>query len=85
MQSQALSVRIDPLLSERLQKVASAAQRTPLSLVLEALNQYVAISEWQLEATTNAAQAHAARVTKIDAQRVHLCDTADVSTQGLAS
>jgi predicted transcriptional regulator len=85
MQSQALSVQIDALLSERLQKVASATQRTPLSLVLEALNQYVAINEWHLEATTNAAQAHAERITKIDAQRVHLCDTADLSTQSLAS
>jgi RHH-type rel operon transcriptional repressor/antitoxin RelB len=52
--SKIVTLRLDPTLSERLDKLADATQRSRSFLLVEAIREYVALNEWQIEETKKA-------------------------------
>ena len=43
-----LSLRIDPALKKRLDKIAAATSRSKSYLAAEAIREYVSVNEWQI-------------------------------------
>lgn len=58
-ESKGLSFRFDPVLSLRLQKLAESTNRSASSIISEAVQQYLALNEWHLQASVKSALAHA--------------------------
>ena len=52
--SKILTLRLDSKLSEQLDKLADATQRSRSFLLAEAIREYVALNEWQIEETKKA-------------------------------
>ena len=52
--SKVLTLRLDPKLSEQLDKLADATQRSRSFLIAEAIREYVALNEWQIGETKKA-------------------------------
>ncbi len=52
--SKILTLRLDPKLSDQLDKLAEATQRSRSFLLTEAIREYVALNEWQIEETKKA-------------------------------
>ena len=52
--SKILTLRLDPKLSKQLDKLADASQRSRSFLIAEAVREYVALNEWQIEETKKA-------------------------------
>ena len=50
MNTTTLTVRIRPEVAERLGRLAEATQRTKSFLAAEAIEEYVALQEWQIQA-----------------------------------
>jgi predicted transcriptional regulator len=48
MSSTTISVRIDPVIKKRLQKLAKSTGRSRSFLVAEAINEYLDLNEWQV-------------------------------------
>ena len=47
--SRILTVRLEPELTEQLDKLAKATQRSRSFLIAEAVREYIALNEWQIE------------------------------------
>jgi predicted transcriptional regulator len=48
-ESKVLTLRLEPKLTEQLDKLAEATQRSRSFLIAEAVRDYVALNEWQIE------------------------------------
>jgi RHH-type transcriptional regulator, rel operon repressor / antitoxin RelB len=48
-ESKVLTLRLDPRLKKKLDRLAEATQRSRSFLAAEAVREYVAINEWQIE------------------------------------
>jgi RHH-type transcriptional regulator, rel operon repressor / antitoxin RelB len=48
-ESKVLTLRLDPKLRKKLDRLAEATQRSRAFLAAEALREYVALNEWQIE------------------------------------
>ncbi|HVZ17905.1 MAG TPA: ribbon-helix-helix protein, CopG family [Terriglobales bacterium] len=53
-QSKVLTLRLDPKLSKQLDKLADASQRSRSFLIAEAVREYVALNQWQIDETRKA-------------------------------
>ncbi len=53
-QSKVLTLRLDPKLSKQLDKLADASQRSRSFLIAEAVREYVALNQWQIDETKKA-------------------------------
>jgi RHH-type rel operon transcriptional repressor/antitoxin RelB len=53
-ESKVLTVRLDPKLTKQLDKLADATQRSRSFLIAEAVREYIALKEWQIEETKKA-------------------------------
>lgn len=53
-ESKALSLRLDPTLTRKLDKLAEATQRSRSFLISEAVREYLALNDWQIEETRKA-------------------------------
>lgn len=49
MDSKVLTLRLEPKLIEQLDKLAEATQRSRSFLIAEAVRDYIALNEWQVE------------------------------------
>lgn len=52
--SKVLTLRLEPKLTEQLDKLADATQRSRSFLIAEAVRDYIALNEWQIEETMKA-------------------------------
>ena len=52
--SKVLTLRLEPKLTKQLDKLAEATQRSRSFLIAEAVREYVALNEWQIEETKKA-------------------------------
>lgn len=50
MSTTTITVRVDPEVAQRLQRLAEATRRTKSFLAAEAIEEYVALQEWQVAA-----------------------------------
>jgi RHH-type rel operon transcriptional repressor/antitoxin RelB len=50
-ESKVLTLRLDPKLTKQLDKLADATQRSRSFLIAEAVREYIALNEWQIEET----------------------------------
>jgi RHH-type transcriptional regulator, rel operon repressor / antitoxin RelB len=48
-ESKVLTLRLDPNLTKKLDKLADATQRSRSFLISEAVREYIALNEWQIE------------------------------------
>ena len=55
MSSATFTIRIEPGVKKRLEKVAKSTGRSRSSLMAEALNEYLYVNEWQVEGVKKAA------------------------------
>lgn len=53
-ESKVMTLRLDPKLTKQLNKLADATQRSRSFLVAEAVREYIALNEWQIEETEKA-------------------------------
>lgn len=53
-ESKVLTLRLDPKLTKQLDRLADAMQRSRSFLITEAVWEYVALNEWQIEETKKA-------------------------------
>jgi RHH-type rel operon transcriptional repressor/antitoxin RelB len=53
-QSKVLTLRLDPELTKQLDRLADATERSRSFLIAEAVREYVALNEWQIEETKRA-------------------------------
>lgn len=53
-ESKVLTLRLDPKLTKQLDKLADATKRSRSFLISEAVREYVALNEWQIEETRKA-------------------------------
>lgn len=53
-ESKVLTLRLDPTLTRKLDKLAGATRRSRSFLISEAVRDYVAVNEWQIEETKKA-------------------------------
>jgi RHH-type transcriptional regulator, rel operon repressor / antitoxin RelB len=53
-ESKVLTLRLDPKLTKQLDKLADATQRSRSFLIAEAVREYIALNEWQIEETKKA-------------------------------
>jgi len=53
-ESKVLTLRLDPKLTKQLDKLAHATQRSRSFLIAEAVREYVALNDWQVEETKKA-------------------------------
>jgi predicted transcriptional regulator len=53
-ESKVLTLRLDPKLTKRLDQLADATERSRSFLIAEAVREYVALNEWQVEETRKA-------------------------------
>ncbi len=53
-ESKVLTLRLDPKLTSQLDKLADATQRSRSFLITEAVREYLALNEWQIEETKRA-------------------------------
>jgi predicted transcriptional regulator len=52
--SKVLTLRLEPKLTKQLDKLAEATQRSRSFLIAEAVREYIALNEWQIEETRKA-------------------------------
>lgn len=52
--SKVLTLRLEPKLTQQLDKLADATQRSRSFLIAEAVREYLALNEWQIEETKKA-------------------------------
>lgn len=52
--SKVLTLRLEPKLTKQLDKLADATQRSRSFLIAEAVRDYIALNEWQIEETKKA-------------------------------
>lgn len=69
MSTTTITVRVDPEVALRLQRLANATRRTKSFLAAEAIEEYVALQEWQVEAI-QAGAAQADREEGVDLDEV---------------
>jgi RHH-type transcriptional regulator, rel operon repressor / antitoxin RelB len=55
--SKVLTLRLEPKLTEQLDRLAEATQRSRSYLIAEAVREYVALNEWQVEEINKAVAA----------------------------
>ena len=53
-ESKVVTLRLDPKLSRQLDKLAEASERSRSFLIAEAVREYVALNQWQIEETKKA-------------------------------
>ena len=53
-ESKVLTLRLDPKLTKQLDRLADATQRSRSFLISEAVREYIALNEWQIEETKKA-------------------------------
>lgn len=53
-ESKVLTLRLDPKLTKQLDKLADATQRSRSFLIADAVREYIALNEWQIEETKKA-------------------------------
>jgi predicted transcriptional regulator len=53
-ESKVLTLRLDPKLTSQLDELADATQRSRSFLITEAVREYLALNEWQIEETKKA-------------------------------
>lgn len=53
-ESKVLTLRLDPKLTSQLDKLADATQRSRSFLITEAVREYLALNEWQIQETKKA-------------------------------
>jgi predicted transcriptional regulator len=53
-ESKVLTLRLDPKLTSQLDRLADATQRSRSFLITEAVREYLALNEWQIEETKRA-------------------------------
>jgi predicted transcriptional regulator len=85
MSSSILTVRVAPGVSERLQKLAEATKRSKSFLAAEAIEEYLVVQEWQVNAILEGIEA-ADRGDGVDLDQVrqrwekHIADSSDSSS-----
>ena len=71
-ESKVMTLRLDPALTKKLERLAEATQRSRTFLITEAVREYIALNEWQVAETRKAlAEADAGDfASDADVQRV---------------